>query len=1381
MANQPTKYRKFVVGAASAALVASAVAPVASAADFKDTKGNTHEPAIDALSDAGIITGYPDGTFLPNKTLTRSDVVKLMGKWLVSEGYAVPSDYKTNPRFTDLKSTSNDELLQYAAVVKDNGVFVGTPDGKLDAAGNITRENMAIVLVRAFDRVNDIDLATYVAGQDFKKDVVDLGSAKAEARPAIDVLDFFDITNPAAPTFNPKSTTTRGQFATFLHKTLNTDFSDVKSGVVAPGVASVKAVNATTVEVAFKDKVDNINSLNFSIDGLTVSNAAVKQTDDKVVVLTTAVQKGGEKYTVSLNEKAIGSFEGISAVIPSTIKLNTRSVQGIVGQQAILSADIGVKEAGVPVTFNVKAANTTLNKDQVFEVVTNADGIATFSYTQYAEGNDTVTVYPTGKADLRESGTVYWAKEALLTVKDITEATTLANGSKKVYEINSERNKNKYVFVTFKENLNVTPDKLVKTVNAEGVTTYELNTSGVPTTALARTAYPYKATVNGEAVIAVKLDNNGKANLVLTGSNGTVTPIVYEGKQLNTVTNPTQADYNAKYDATALQATANTVIFTVQHALGLTIKAEGVQNAAIASSTGTSIGTGGRDYVINYTDKDGKSAEKGTTVRVAIPKTGLKNKNGNDFVLRNHKGDVITSYSQDNDYLYYNVPLEKAGQATFTVTSTEANDYVAPIVFIENGTVNGLDKDDLQATGEVTYFVSKVDYAAKLKVLDTDREIRDVSKEVKSLVADGTTPAWFVYQLVDQNGKLRTANEATRVTFSVQAGPGRISVAGQTFQAGQNDVVTVNIPAGQNYVSIPVIGLEPSSATITATGSLAGIVLNTTQPASQSVTFTQYSTADVTGDVVATSVNKTNNTFALIDSASKVHVYNYEDATLLQNNASVSEQTFETLLEAGARLTVSKDANGKLTFNVVAPSGSATFNAQQNVDFLIQQAVLNNDASVTVPATGGGNITVNTDAAINIVVNVDSVNNLTITGANTQNVNINKSATGLGNISGDLTVNTPKAHVTLGTGVAVAGHTDIQDVLSSSFTNNGILNTVEISDTNGARFVNNSLVTGVVKVSGKGSVVITGSGTPISEVVVTGAANVTIPSGAAVTKVTVENENATVENKNGGSTVVDNEYQVKPVTELRFKDTNSGSAIDGEITFTTTDAIDSGATKFDINVNGATVATVDKNTTGTTITYSFTAGSIKAGDKVTVIAKNADKKASTPVEVTVVNNTTVSETFASAINVANPYLTGFVKGDNKAKDGKIEVPTTAAAIEVALKARLVELQALTSEDADAAGRNLAVLKNLKAEDIKVNGGNIAFSNDDKTISINGPVLSEAAFIVAKGAKENSYAEPFNITLIKAAYADTTTGSIADGDKLAKIQIDRFGKATISSN
>ena len=39
--------------------------------------------------------------------------------------YKVPTDYKTNPRFKYLTAKSNDELLQAAAIVKDNNVFRG--------------------------------------------------------------------------------------------------------------------------------------------------------------------------------------------------------------------------------------------------------------------------------------------------------------------------------------------------------------------------------------------------------------------------------------------------------------------------------------------------------------------------------------------------------------------------------------------------------------------------------------------------------------------------------------------------------------------------------------------------------------------------------------------------------------------------------------------------------------------------------------------------------------------------------------------------------------------------------------------------------------------------------------------------------------------------------------------------------------------------------------------------------------------------------------------------------------------------------------------------------------------------------------------------------
>ena len=420
--NQTTMYKKFLVGAASAALVASAVAPAVSAKDFKDTKGNTHEKAIDALSDAGVISGYPDGTFQPNKTLTRSDVVKLMGKWLVSEGYEIPKDYKTKPRFTDLSSNSNDELLQSAAIVKDNGVFNGN-NGRLLAADNITRENMAVVLVRAFDKVNGMDLVSYVESQDFDKDVIDLTKAKAEARQAIDVLDYFDITNPAAPAFNPKNTTTRGQFATFLYKTINTDFSEVKGisedqKVVNAAADLVKAGNVVVSRGEQASNTDKLKAVQAYVDSL----VAGKEVKSEVVAGTTA---GEYKVTLTKGEatadktvKVTFGYEADDRFVTEVNALNATqvevkfsvavdkndidgkvSIQGVKFSSGALSAD------GKTITLTASGPINVTNAAVVVEPIkTEADAkVKTDKYVSTITYKDTAA--PTvAKAEAKTSG-----------------------------------------------------------------------------------------------------------------------------------------------------------------------------------------------------------------------------------------------------------------------------------------------------------------------------------------------------------------------------------------------------------------------------------------------------------------------------------------------------------------------------------------------------------------------------------------------------------------------------------------------------------------------------------------------------------------------------------------------------------------------------------------------------------------------------------------------------------------------------------------------------------------------------------------------------------------------------------------------------------------
>lgn len=746
MANQPSKYSKFLVGAASAALVASAVAPVASAADFKDTKGNTHEEAINALSDSGVIKGYSDGTFLPNKTLTRSDVVKMMGKWLVTEGHAIPADARTNPRFTDLSTKSNAELLDYAAVVKDAGVFIGS-NGKLLAVDNITRENMALVLVRAFDTVEKIDLATYVAGQDFKRDVKDLTSAKSEARAAIDVLDFFDITNPTVASFNPKGNTTRGHFATFLHKTINADFSKV-AGEAAEGVVSVKAVNATTVEVAFKGDVKDVKTSDYTIEGLAISNAAVKQTDSKVVVLTTAVQTGDKEYTLKSGESKLGTFKGISGVIPTKITMNTASTQGVVGKEVTLKADIGVKEAGVAVTFNV-AAGSKLNKDHIEEVTTNAEGIATYSYTQYVSGEkDEVVAYPTGAPAVRSLATVYWGVDTILTVtaQDDKQGNSVANGANKVYKVTYKNPKtgtavaNQKLHVTFVENVGVNIDKVSKaTVN--GTNPMQLANGTTPVTA------------------EVITDSKGEATFTVSGHNTTVTPVVFPNEVVVNNNNNTTSTTDVKtWDATKLQAqVADKLVFGATQAdYVMDVTRDGAEEAATGIKNG-------RKYNVVLKTKDGKVAAN-EIVNVALNENIDRNINTNTSAKLVEKKDAAGNPVLNETIT---VKTDAKGEASFTLVSTVEKDYATPIVWIDINTSNA--KDGTFDDGE-PFKIAPISYFAEAKLVGgavtaSKTQGGDSAKEFK-----GNENAYFTFTSANQSGKAyELGNEYSHVdaTFTV--------------------------------------------------------------------------------------------------------------------------------------------------------------------------------------------------------------------------------------------------------------------------------------------------------------------------------------------------------------------------------------------------------------------------------------------------------------------------------------------------------------------------------------------------------------------------------------------------------------------------------------
>ena len=551
-----------------------------------------------------------------------------------------------------------------------------------------------------------------------------------------------------------------------------------KDGKAVVALEGVKAINNTTVEVTFKNAQvkEDIKASRFAIEGLEVKNAAVKQTNSKVVVLTTAAQEAGKTYTLSVDGVQAKTFTAVSSVAPTAVELSTPSIQGVLGKEVTVTSKVtvpdGQSKAGIPVTFNV-AANGTFNEDKVIEALTDENGVAKISYTQYHAGEDTVYAYPTGVANVKSTvGKVYWGNAERLTVIDVTAGTKLANGSKKVYKVTSPENAKGYVNVTFKENVNVDANKLVRDVEITDVDSDN--------------KYPYQVTTGGVKYAKVKLDSKGEGTFTLTGSNATVTPIVFA--------DGSNDDYklaakNNKIEATELQAEASSVTFEKQSTVGVSVKAIGESRAAAK----TTKGDGGRDYTVTVTDKDGKLAPAGKKAYVTFTEENLS-KDKNVYI----DGVKVTAGNS------YAVTVEKDGQVTFKLTG-DLDAYATPTVYLDNGkTVGSFDKDDESAVSEQVYFVNAI--------------VEDATLEPNKAKVEVGTQSTFTYQSVDQNGFPYYAdNGVYDVTFEVQAHFGDITVNGTKVLAGKVGSFTVKSNNGK--ATINVVSTLPGTVTVNASTS----------------------------------------------------------------------------------------------------------------------------------------------------------------------------------------------------------------------------------------------------------------------------------------------------------------------------------------------------------------------------------------------------------------------------------------------------------------------------------------------------------------------------------------------------------------------------------
>lgn len=176
---------------------------------FTDIENHWAEENIIGLAKLGIVTGYTDGSIKPNNNITRAEMAVIVVKAASLE----PAD-EINLSFKD-----KDEIPNWAAgyiqTAVDNGIITGYEDNTFKPSKNLTREEMVVLIIKAFD------IAVEEGLQPPKfKDTDEIGSWALNF--VAKSVDLNIVSGYLDNTFKPKRNVTRAETFTVLYNILKT-------------------------------------------------------------------------------------------------------------------------------------------------------------------------------------------------------------------------------------------------------------------------------------------------------------------------------------------------------------------------------------------------------------------------------------------------------------------------------------------------------------------------------------------------------------------------------------------------------------------------------------------------------------------------------------------------------------------------------------------------------------------------------------------------------------------------------------------------------------------------------------------------------------------------------------------------------------------------------------------------------------------------------------------------------------------------------------------------------------------------------------------------------------------------------------------------------
>ena len=162
-----------------------ALVPAAGAAFTDAAKiGADNKAAVDFVSEKKIISGFPDGSFRPQETLTRAQASKIL--CVALEG-AEKADAltKTETGFADVPASN--WAAKYVAYCADKGIVAGVGTGKFDPDGKLSAAAFGKMLLVAYGKAKAEELvgAKWLENTQkaLKENALDEGVAPVENSP----------------------------------------------------------------------------------------------------------------------------------------------------------------------------------------------------------------------------------------------------------------------------------------------------------------------------------------------------------------------------------------------------------------------------------------------------------------------------------------------------------------------------------------------------------------------------------------------------------------------------------------------------------------------------------------------------------------------------------------------------------------------------------------------------------------------------------------------------------------------------------------------------------------------------------------------------------------------------------------------------------------------------------------------------------------------------------------------------------------------------------------------------------------------------------------------------------------------------------------------